>query len=182
MSDPSSPDSQSPDHEQQDGSRRRLEGIIPDLIKRLVEAGSERIGERQETLRQLLGELRLPKEALGVIMAQLEETKSGIYATVAREVREFLAHSNLGEELTRVLTRLSFEIKTEIRFVPNEQHVARPSVRAQARLKREESEAPPDPAEAAPNLEQRTPAHEQFPASRDEAADRRVRAAKEELE
>ena len=93
---------------------------MPLLIKRLLEVGAERLGDGPDALRQLLAELRLPKDALSLLLAQLDETKNGLYKVVAKEVREFLDSSNLSEELTKALTRLSFEIRTEIRFIPND--------------------------------------------------------------
>ena len=39
---------------------------------------------------------------------------------VAKEIRDVLQQTELAEEIAKVLTKLSFEIKTEIRFVPND--------------------------------------------------------------
>ncbi|MBN1607864.1 MAG: hypothetical protein JW940_14600, partial [Polyangiaceae bacterium] len=77
--------------------RSLLERALPEVIRRLVEAGYERLSEGPESLRQFLGDLRLPKETLALILPQLEETKHGLYRVVAREVREFLERTNLTE-------------------------------------------------------------------------------------
>lgn len=117
--------------------RSLLERALPEVIRRLVEAGYERLSEGPESLRQFLGDLRLPKETLALILPQLEETKHGLYRVVAREVREFLERTNLTEELTQALTRLSFEIKTEVRFVPNDAgRVGRPQVHSNVAVHR----------------------------------------------
>jgi hypothetical protein len=114
-----------------------LERALPEVIRRLVEAGYEKLSEGPESLRQLLGDLRLPKETLNLILPQLEETKHGLYRAVAREVREFLERTNLTEELAQALTRLSFEIKTEVRFVPNEAgRVGRPQIHSNVAVHR----------------------------------------------
>jgi hypothetical protein len=57
---------------------------------------------------------------------------------IARETREFLSTLNLTEEIAKILTTLSFEIKTEIRFIPNSEKFtgAEPDVKASVRLKR----------------------------------------------
>ena len=39
---------------------------------------------------------------------------------VAKEVREFLEHTNLGTEMQKMLTTVQFEINTTIRFKPND--------------------------------------------------------------
>jgi len=121
------------------------------VIRRLVEAGYERLSEGPESLRQFLGDLRLPKETLALILPQLEETKHGLYRVVAREVREFLERTNLTEELTQALTRLSFEIKTEVRFVPNDAgRVGRPQVQSKVAVHREKDGRSPRRAEQPP--------------------------------
>src|SRR5690348_15120100 len=109
-----------PEREEADGERRILERLVPEIIKRIVEAGYEKISEGPENVRKVVGDLKLPKEALGVMLGQIEETKNGLYRAVAREVRDFLENTNVADELTRALTTLSFEIKTEIRFIPND--------------------------------------------------------------
>jgi len=145
-----------PESDERDREQRRLERLIPELVKRLLEAGYEKLTEGPENVRHLVSELKLPKEALGPLFAQLDETKNGLYRAVAREVRDFLDHSNLAEELARALTALSFEIKTEVRFIPNDSRVRpSPEVRTKVNVRRERvSQPPPEPA---PPSEQPSP-------------------------
>jgi hypothetical protein len=42
---------------------------------------------------------------------------------VAKELRGFLESVNVSGELQKLLTSLSFEVKTEIRFIPNDEAV-----------------------------------------------------------
>jgi hypothetical protein len=120
---------------------------MPELIRRVLEAGIDKLG--QENVRNLLGEMRLPKEILAVLFAQLDETKNGLYRVFAKEMRDFLEHTNFSDEIARVLTTLSFEIKTEVRFVPNDSRLgASPDVRARVRVKKNEPDkgsSPPPP-------------------------------------
>lgn len=130
--------------------------MLPELIKRVLEAGYEKITEGPENVRHFVSEMKLPKEALALILAQLDETKNGLYRVVAKEIRDFLDHSNLAEELSKALTTLSFEIKTEVRFIPNDARaggVPRPDVRAKVRVKKDrdshpDAEDPPGEEEA----------------------------------
>lgn len=128
-------------------AKRRLERLMPELIRRVLEAGIDKLG--QENVRNLLGEMRLPKEILAVLFAQLDETKTGLYRVFAKEMRDFLEHTNFSDEIARVLTTLSFEIKTEVRFVPNDSRLgASPDVRARVRVKKNEPDkgsSPPPP-------------------------------------
>jgi len=117
--------------------RRKLERIIPDIIKRILEAGVERLSEGPDSVRRVMGDLRLPREALGAIWSQIDETKTGLYRVVAKEVRDFLEQTSFAEELTRALTALSFEIRTEVRFVPNDaKGRPTPDVRSKVSVKR----------------------------------------------
>ena len=109
------------------------------LIKRILETGFEKLAEAPENARNLVQEMRLPKEILSLLLSQLDETKNGLYRVVARETRDFLEHTNLAEEVARVLTTLSFEVKTEVRFIPNDSRLgATPDVRSRVRVKKAE--------------------------------------------
>jgi hypothetical protein len=142
-----------PDNEEKDRDKRRLfERVIPEIIKRVVEraveSGARNVVEAPENLKNFVQDLRLPKEALHYVYSQIDETKNGLYRVVAKEIRDVLQQTELAAELTKVLTRLSFEIKTEIRFIPNDQAVGkkgeedetatglpRPDVKAQVSVK-----------------------------------------------
>jgi hypothetical protein len=132
------------DHDDPEAERRGLERIVPEIVKRILEAGLEKLSEGPENVRKVARELKLPKEALTAIFAQLDETKSGLYRVVAREVREVLERTNFAEELTRALTALSFEIRTSVRFVPNPTgERASPEVRSKVSVRK--SNPPPAP-------------------------------------
>ncbi len=108
-----------------DGDRKRLfERAIPELLKRAVERAVEtgvgKLSEGPENLRQLFGDMKLPKEVLHYLYTQIDDTKGGLYRVVAKEIRDFLDRTQFADEITKALTKLSFEIKTEIRFVPND--------------------------------------------------------------
>jgi len=147
---PPPPASDRPDS---DRDRRRLERLLPVLIKRILETGLEKLAGAPENARNLVNDFKLPKEILSLLLAQLDETKNGLYRVVAKETRDFLEHTNFAEELARVLTTLSFEIKTEVRFIPNDSRLgASPDVRARVRMKKAEngrrSTMPPPPEES----------------------------------
>jgi hypothetical protein len=132
--------------EREDGERerRRLEAFLPELVKRVFEAGYERLSEGPENVRHFVSELRLPKD----VLAQIDETKNGVYRAVAKEVRDFLDHTNFADELANVLTKLSFEVKTEVRFIPNDAAKGGrpiPDVKAKVSVKRDRSSRPPEP-------------------------------------
>lgn len=103
--------------------RSRLESILPELIKRgiekSVEAGMGTLNKTDEAIRGVVGDVKLPREIVSQLLSAVDDTKNGVLRVVGREVREFLEATDLAKELQKVLTSLSFEIKTEIRFIPN---------------------------------------------------------------
>jgi hypothetical protein len=109
-----------------ENERRRLfERAVPEVVRRVLEraleSGVEKLTEGPENVRHLLGDLKLPKEALHYIYGQIDDTKKGLYRVVAKEIRDVLEHTNFSDEIADVLTKLSFEINTQVRFVPNPQ-------------------------------------------------------------
>lgn len=111
--------------ERADGDKKRLfERAIPEILKRVVEraveSGANRLAEGPENLRHFVQDLKLPKEVLHYLYTQIDDTKNGLYRVVAKEIRDVLEHTKFADEITAALTKLSFEIKTEIRFIPNE--------------------------------------------------------------
>ncbi|HEX6243183.1 MAG TPA: hypothetical protein VFZ61_19855 [Polyangiales bacterium] len=83
-----------------------------------------------------LTEAKLPRELAGAIFSQLDDTKNDVLRIVAGEVRSFLEATDLAGELKNALTSLSFEIRTEVRFIPNSEGTGvKPNVRARSRVK-----------------------------------------------
>jgi hypothetical protein len=111
-------------HEGEHEKRRLFERAIPDVLKRVVEraveSGASRLAEGPENLKNFVQEMKLPKEVLHYLYTQIDDTKNGLYRVVAKEIRDVLEQTQFADEITKVLTKLSFEIKTEIRFIPND--------------------------------------------------------------
>jgi hypothetical protein len=123
---------------------RRLDSVIPELIKRAVEIGVEKAVEAPDSLKELVGGIKMPREAAHYLLAQVEETKNGLFRVVAKEVREFLEHTNIAGEMQKMLTTVQFEVSTTIRFRPNETNggsgegakYPKPEVKADVQVKR----------------------------------------------
>ena len=102
---------------------RALEGLLPDIVRRGVDGLVSEDG-----IRSLVKDRELPREAAGFILGQVDATKREVLRIVSREVRMFLENVDLGGELTKILTSVSFEIRTEVRFIPNDAAV-KPNVK-----------------------------------------------------
>lgn len=118
--------------------RHRLERLVPELVKKTFAAGLGAVFSTEEGIRKLARE-SLP-EVAGYIASSADGAKDKVFDVIARETREFLANLNVSEEIAKILTTLSFEIKTEIRFIPNSDRFvgAEPDVKASVRLKRQD--------------------------------------------
>jgi len=111
-------------------SRGPTDGVVSELLKRLIEAGAKNLSA--EPMRQLLAEMKLPKDALlhllsQHLLSQLEETKQNVYRMVSRELKDLIERTNLADEIASALTRLSLDVTTQVRFSSKEGEA--PSVR-----------------------------------------------------
>ncbi len=115
---PSDPPSSPP--KEKESRRSRFESVIPEIIKRAVEIGVEKARESPDNVRQFVHDLKLPKEVAHVIFQQIDDTKNGLFRVVAKEIRDFLEHTNFAGEVQKLLTTVQFEVNTTIRFTPND--------------------------------------------------------------
>ncbi|HEY5950369.1 MAG TPA: hypothetical protein VIV40_32985 [Kofleriaceae bacterium] len=117
--------------------RQRLEHLVPELVKKTFAAGMGAVFSTEEGIRKIAREVSLP-DVVGYVASSADGAKDKVFEIVARETRDFLSNLNLTEEIAKILTTLSFEIKTEIRFIPNSERMvgAEPDVKASVKLKR----------------------------------------------
>ena len=148
------PDTQRPEREREhepdrltETIRQKLEQLVPDLVKKTFAAGMGAVFTTEEGIRRVVGGARdsLP-EVAGYLASSADGAKDKVFEIVARETREFLSNLNLTEEIAKILTTLSFEIKTEIRFIPNSERLmgSEPDVKASVRLKKNDARAGDD--------------------------------------
>ena len=118
--------------------RHRVEAMIPEIVKKTFAAGLGALFTTEEGIRRLAKDLSLPKDVAGYLAHTAGDAKDELLRLIAREVREFLETVNLSQEVSKMLTMLSFEIKTEIRFIPNDEQYGgvKPDVKARVGIKR----------------------------------------------
>ena len=119
------PDKRDPEREGNDSfpadhdDESLIDRMMPEGFKRRIEAGVESV-LKDGRLKSLMSEFKLPKEIVAHIMSQVDDTKQAAVAVVARETRLFLEKTNLSDELVKMLSKISLEVKTQVRFLPNE--------------------------------------------------------------
>jgi hypothetical protein len=109
-------ESEPPFGDERERERRRLERVLPELLKRVVDLGLGKLSEGRDDVRAFVNDMKLPKEVSSVIAAQLEATKDALAGSVANEVRRFLERTSLKD----MLSGLAIEVTTQVRFVPTE--------------------------------------------------------------
>lgn len=110
-------------HDSSSETRRgRLENLS-DIVRRTFYAGLGAVFTTEEGIRKLASELKLPKDVANYLIQSAASSKDELFRVVGGELRSFLEQVNISGELQKLLTSLSFEIKTEIRFIPNDQKI-----------------------------------------------------------
>jgi hypothetical protein len=150
MSDPEdreNPNAEEPEDDAiPDAVRKRLETFVPELVRRTFAAGMGALFTTEEGIRKITKDMPLPKDVAGYLASTAATTKDEVMRIMAREIREFLQTVNLSEEIAKMLTMLSFEVKTEIRFIPNDEKYGgvEPDVKASVRLKKQDRDKDKD--------------------------------------
>ncbi len=99
--------------------RLRLE-MLPDALKKAIAAGVGAVFMTEEGIRNMVSELKLPKEALSSLLAQTDRTRREIFEAVSKEVKRYLRSKDLEKLLSQILEHVTVEVKAEIRFKTNE--------------------------------------------------------------
>ena len=94
-------------------------GFVSDFVRRLAWTGLGAVFMSEEGIRRLGGQLKLPKEALAYLLTQAEKTKDEVARVVSEELRKFLQSERLRDELLKLVSQMTIELKAEIRLVPD---------------------------------------------------------------
>jgi hypothetical protein len=93
-----------------------LRGRAADLMKKALISGVGALFMTEEGIRNLVGELKLPKELIGSVLAQADRTKQEVLRVMTEELRSFLSSPVLHEEFLDLLTDATLEVKAEFRL------------------------------------------------------------------
>jgi hypothetical protein len=96
----------------------KARGFVPDFVRRMAWAGLGAVFMSEEGIRRLASQLKLPKEVMGSLLATAEKTKDDLGRVVSEEVRKFLQSPRLKDELLKVVSGMTIEVKAEVRLVP----------------------------------------------------------------
>ncbi|HYV65485.1 MAG TPA: hypothetical protein VE964_04530, partial [Myxococcales bacterium] len=71
-------------------TEEQTRGFVPEIVRRAVLTGVGALFMTEEGIRNLVGEMKLPKDALAFLVAQADRTRSEVTRIVTQEVRRFL--------------------------------------------------------------------------------------------
>jgi hypothetical protein len=111
-----------------DEDKQQASSFVPEFVRRMAWAGLGAVFMSEEGIRRLAGQLKLPKEALGLLLAQAEKTKDDVGRIVSEEVRKFLASDKLRDELLKMIAGMTIEVKAEVKLIPDRVRDEAPSL------------------------------------------------------
>jgi hypothetical protein len=99
--------------------RQDARGFVGEVLRKAAVASLGALFMTEEGVRNLAGQLKLPKEMLGYLLAQAEKTKDDVGRIISEEVRRFLQSEKLRDEFVRLLAGMAVEVTAQIRLVPD---------------------------------------------------------------
>lgn len=131
-----------------DSLRSRLEGYVPEAVKKLALAGVGALFLTEEGVRSVLSEMKLPREAVSGVLTQTEKARSELFRMIAIEFRKFLEHANLSGELSKALTNVTIDVSATVAFRQNDEGKLESQVKSE--VKRRQTDEPEAEQEAEP--------------------------------
>src|SRR5205823_12292856 len=98
---------------------KKLSGLVPDIVRRAVLTGVGALFMTEEGIRNLVGEMKLPKDALAFLLSQADKTRTEVARVVTQEVRRFLESETLRREIWKVLNGITLEVNATIQLKPS---------------------------------------------------------------
>lgn len=96
-----------------------IRGRATDFMRKALVAGVGALFMTEEGIRNLVGELKLPKELIGALLSQADRTKQEVVRMLGEELRRFFESAQLHQEILKLLTDVTIEIKTEVKLKPD---------------------------------------------------------------
>lgn len=97
----------------------RLEGLVPDVMKRTFYTGLGALFLTEDGIRRQLTELKVPKDIGGYIVSQSSKSKEELFDAIAREVAKVFKDTNPETVVRNAMTGM--RMKIEVEFEPIEE-------------------------------------------------------------
>ena len=114
---------------------------MSDTVRKALASGFRSVRASEEKLRGMVGDA-MPKELVTYLKGAIDNGREDIVRAIGSQTKKILEGIDVGGEVAKILTAVSFEIRTEIRFIPNDQKV-KPSIKTSIKPKK----VKPEPSE-----------------------------------
>jgi|GEM_PF-4385908 len=117
-----------PNSEDKDTVSRLFEMFVPDALKKAMALGAGAVFLTEEGIRQTVGDMKLPKDALHVLTQYTERARKDAGIVLSREMKKFLHSKDIEVLLLRVLDNVSVQARLELKFVTKQDTSNQPKI------------------------------------------------------
>lgn len=93
---------------------------IADILKKVVSTGISAAFMTEESIRNMVQDLPVPKEMIQGLVANAKATKTEFIASTKKEFKNYLDRLDVSKEVDRVLEKYDLEINAKIKFKKKE--------------------------------------------------------------
>jgi hypothetical protein len=93
-------------------------GTLSEMARKILLTGLGAIFMTEESIRNAISEMKLPKEAMGYVLDQAKKQKDDLVSVVADEVARFFSKIKVHEEIQKALSSLQVHIDARLSFSP----------------------------------------------------------------
>lgn len=115
--------------------RAKIEGMVPDMVKKTLSIGVSGFLLSEEGIKNLVSELKLPKDVVTFLLAQSEKTRQEIARIFAEEVRKYLENNDVAEIARKFMKDMNVEMTTTVKFKYEDGEI-KPEIKPQITKKR----------------------------------------------
>lgn len=94
-----------------------VKSLFGDTIKKVIASGVTGAFMTEEALRNYLGDLKLPKEMLNLILQSAQKSKDEITQRVSKEMVAMIHKIDFAKEISKFTENHKFRISAEIEFI-----------------------------------------------------------------
>ncbi len=97
-----------------------LKGLLGDTVKKVFTAGVSAAFMTEESLRSYVSELRLPKEALNMLLQSASKSKEEVTQRVTKEIVGIIQKIDFVKEASKFVENHKFKVTAEIDIIKKE--------------------------------------------------------------
>ncbi len=110
-------------------------GIFAESLRKALVTGLSAVVMTEEGIRNVLGDIRLPKEALSHLVQQTNNSRREVFRILSEELKTFLRNADVAGALRNALAGMKLEVNAEIRFVQDGVSISARTRRSGARTR-----------------------------------------------